>query len=166
MPSVNAKHKTIDEYLAGLSNDKRDALEKLRETIRAIVPKVEECISYGLAAFLLKGRALVGFGATDSHCAFYPMSSTTVEAHKDELKEYDTTKGIVRFHAANPLPAPLVRRLIEARLVESGMSQEAMTTSHDAELELGRVTGKDIFEMHDPARGRSSKTMEITYARK
>ncbi len=40
------KAKTIDEYLAALSDDKRAALEKLRKTIRAAAPKAEECISY------------------------------------------------------------------------------------------------------------------------
>jgi uncharacterized protein YdhG (YjbR/CyaY superfamily) len=129
MPSANAKYKTIDDYLAALTNDKRAALEKLRKTIRATVPKAEEGISYGLAAFLLNGRALVAFGATKHHCAFYPMSSTTVEDLKDELKDYDTSTGTVRFQAANPLPAPLVRKLVEARLAENGMSHEASRTT-------------------------------------
>ena len=44
------KPKTIDEYLAALSDDKRAALEKLRKTIRAAAPKAEECISYQLPA--------------------------------------------------------------------------------------------------------------------
>jgi uncharacterized protein YdhG (YjbR/CyaY superfamily) len=43
---MTTKPKTIDEYLAGLSEDKRAALEKLRKTIRAAAPKAEECISY------------------------------------------------------------------------------------------------------------------------
>ena len=38
---------------------------------------------------------LVGFGATAKHCAFYLMSSSTVEAHKGELKDYDTSKDDV-----------------------------------------------------------------------
>ncbi|MEX2307389.1 MAG: hypothetical protein WD738_07340 [Pirellulales bacterium] len=46
-----AKPRTIDEYLAALSNDKRAALEKLRKTISAAAPQAEECISYQLAAF-------------------------------------------------------------------------------------------------------------------
>jgi uncharacterized protein YdhG (YjbR/CyaY superfamily) len=40
------KPKTIDEYLAALSDDKRAALEKLRKTTRAVAPKAEERISY------------------------------------------------------------------------------------------------------------------------
>ena len=112
------KPKTIDDYLAALSDDKRAALEKLRKTIRAAAPKAEECISYQLPAFRLNGM-LVAFGATAKHCAFYPMSSSTVKAYKDELKDYDTSKGTIRFQADNPLPAALVRKLVKARIAEN-----------------------------------------------
>ena len=112
------KPKTIDEYLAALSDDKRAALQKLRKTIRAAAPNAEECISYGLAAFRQNGM-LVAFGATVNHCAFYLMSST-VESHKDELEDYDTSKGTIRFRADNPLPAALVRKLVKARIAENG----------------------------------------------
>ena len=113
-----AKPNTIDEYLAALSEDKRAALEKLRKTIRAAAPKAEECISYQLAAFRQNGM-LVAFGATANHCAFYLMSSSTVEAHKDELKDYDTSKGTIRFQADKPLPVALVRKLVKARIAEN-----------------------------------------------
>ena len=114
-----AKPTTIDEYLAALSADKRAALEKLRKAIRAAAPKAEECISYQLAAFRLDGRPLVAFGATANHCAFYPMSSSTVAAHRDELKGYETSKGTIRFLADKPLPAALVRKLVKARIAEN-----------------------------------------------
>jgi uncharacterized protein YdhG (YjbR/CyaY superfamily) len=116
---VAAKPKTIDEYLAALSADQRAALEKLRKTIKAAAPRATECISYGLAAFRLDGRPLVAFGAAANHCAFYPMSSTTVEAHKDELVDYDTSKGTIRFQPDRPLPATLVRKLVKARIAEN-----------------------------------------------
>ena len=115
-----AKPKTIDEYLAALSDDQRAALEKLRKTIKAAAPKAEECINYGLAAFRLDGKNLLGFGATAKHCAFYLMSGSTVEAHQDELADYDTSKGTIRFPADKPLPAALVRKLVKARIAENG----------------------------------------------
>ncbi|MFL5242019.1 MAG: iron chaperone [Gemmataceae bacterium] len=113
------KPKTIDDYLVPLSADKRAALEKLRKAIQAAAPKAQECISYGLAAFRLDGKPLVAFGATASHCAFYPMSSLTVEAHKDELKSYDTSKGTIRFPADWPLPVALIKKLVKARIAEN-----------------------------------------------
>jgi uncharacterized protein YdhG (YjbR/CyaY superfamily) len=112
------KPKTIDEYLAKLSDDKRAALEKLRKTIRAVAPKAEECISYQIPSFRLNGM-LVGFGATAKHCAFYLLSSSTVEAHKAELEGYDTSKGTIRFQPDKPLPAALVRKLVKARIAEN-----------------------------------------------
>jgi uncharacterized protein YdhG (YjbR/CyaY superfamily) len=113
-----AKPTTIDEYLAALSDDKRAALEKLRKTIRAAAPKAEECISYQLAAFRQDGM-LVAFGATANHCAFYLMSSSILDAHKDELKNYDISKGTIRFQADKPLPVALVRKLVKERLAEN-----------------------------------------------
>jgi uncharacterized protein YdhG (YjbR/CyaY superfamily) len=116
---MTSQPKTIDEYLAPLSQDMRAVLERLRKTIRSAAPKAEECISYGLAAFRLNGRPLVAFGAAANHCAFYPMSSSTVAVDKDELKDYHTSKGTIRFQVDKPLPATLVRKLVRARIVEN-----------------------------------------------
>jgi uncharacterized protein YdhG (YjbR/CyaY superfamily) len=108
----------VDDYLAGLSSDKREALEQLRTTIRSAAPDAEECISYQLPAFRQNGM-LVGFGASAKHCAFYLMSGLTVDAFTDELAAYDTSKGTIRFAADEPLPPQLVRKLVKARLAEN-----------------------------------------------
>jgi uncharacterized protein YdhG (YjbR/CyaY superfamily) len=119
---MNAKPRTIDEYLAKLSADKRAALEKLRKVIRSAAPAAEECISYQIPAFRLK-KLLVGFGAAAGHCSFYPMSSKTVAAHKKELKGYDTSKGTIRFQPDKPLPAGLVRKIVKARMAEMDLGE-------------------------------------------
>lgn len=113
------KIRTIDEYLAAVTIDQRAALEKLRKTIRAAAPKAEECISYGLAAFRLKGRPLVAFGAGANHCSLYPMSAATVKAFQAQLKDFETSKGTIRFQPDQPLPAGLVKKLVKARIAEN-----------------------------------------------
>lgn len=115
-----SKPQTIDEYLAAVNDDQRAALEKIRRAIQAAAPKAEECISYGLAAFRLNGSPLVAFGASAKHCAFYPLSGSTVEAHQDDLRDYDTSKGTIRFSPDKPLPAALVKKLVKARIAENG----------------------------------------------
>jgi uncharacterized protein YdhG (YjbR/CyaY superfamily) len=110
------KPKSIDEYLAGVSDEKRAALEKLRKSIRAAAPNAEECISYGVAAFRLNGKGLVGFGATAKHCSFYPMSGATIAAFQNDLQRYEKTKGSIHFSAEKPLPAALVREIVKARI--------------------------------------------------
>ena len=108
----------IDDYLASLPADQRRALEQVRAAIRAAAPGAEECISYGRPAFRLDGRALVAYGASAKHCAFYPMSGTTVEAHARQLEGWETSKGTIRFPASKPLPASLVKTLVKARIRE------------------------------------------------
>jgi uncharacterized protein YdhG (YjbR/CyaY superfamily) len=113
-----AKRKTFDEFLAGLSAEKRAALEKLRRTIRSAAPKAEECITYGIPAFRLNGKFLVGLGAGANHCSFYPGSALNL--YKKELREYETSKGTIRFQASKPLPASLIRKLVKARIAKGG----------------------------------------------
>jgi uncharacterized protein YdhG (YjbR/CyaY superfamily) len=107
------------EYLAGVSADKRAALQRLRKAIKAAVPRAEECIAYGLPAFRLDGRLLVAFGAAARHCALYPMSAATVREFEVELADYDTSPGTIRFTADEPLPPTLVRKLVRARIAEN-----------------------------------------------
>ena len=109
---------TIDEYLERLPKDQKSALQKLRVAIKKIVPEAEECISYQLPAFRLDGKVLVGFGARANHCAFYPMSGTTVAHLKKELGAYETSKGTIRFPADRPLPPALLRKLVKTRVKE------------------------------------------------
>jgi len=112
------KPKTFEECLTTMSEDKRATLEKLRKTIRSIVPNAEEGVSYGLAAFILNGKPIAGLAAGANHCAYYPMSGSVVESLKAELKNYETSKGTIRFPVDKPLPATLVRKLIKARMAE------------------------------------------------
>ena len=107
-----AKVTTVDEYLRRLTSDKRAALQQLRRTIKSAAPRAEECISYQLPAFRLDGRMLVWYGAGANHCSFYP--GAIVDAHKADLKNYDTSKGTIRFQPDAPLPATLVKKLVKA----------------------------------------------------
>ncbi len=125
-PPPNAHPETIDAYLAALPADQRAALDRLRKTIRSAAPDAEECISYRLPAFRQPQGMLVAFGATPNHCAFYLMSSKTVEAHRGELAGYDTSKGTIRFAADDPLPPALVRKLVKARMAENAATHRTL----------------------------------------
>jgi uncharacterized protein YdhG (YjbR/CyaY superfamily) len=115
--SGKQRARTVDEFLAALTDEQRSALMKLRRTIRAATPDAEECISYGIPAFRLGGKFFVGFGASARHCAFYPGALPVAEL-KRELKDYDTSKGTIRFQPDKPLPVSLVRRIVKMRLAE------------------------------------------------
>ena len=116
--------KTCDEYLAGVSEPARSTLNKVRATIRSVVPpETTEGISYGLPTFEYKG-SLVCFGAFTNHCSLFPMSSRVVAAFKDELKDFKTSKGTIQFTVDKPLPAPLIKKIVKARIAENERKQQ------------------------------------------
>jgi uncharacterized protein YdhG (YjbR/CyaY superfamily) len=120
---VQAKPRTIDEYLDRLDETKRAALQKLRAAIKAAAPEAEECISYSMPAFRLHGKILVYFHAATNHCSFFP-GAYPIEALADELRAYSTSKGTVRFPPDKPLSSSLVRKLVKARIDERGLEKK------------------------------------------
>lgn len=114
---MKSKPTTIDEYLASLNADQRDALERIRRAVQAAAPTARECISYGLPAFEL-GKKLVAFGAAAKHCAFYPMSGSVISQLTDELTRFETSKGTIRFQPDKPLPLALIRKIVKLRMAE------------------------------------------------
>jgi 3-methyladenine DNA glycosylase AlkD/uncharacterized protein YdhG (YjbR/CyaY superfamily) len=114
-----AKAAAVDAYLSSVPRDKRAALEKLRAQIKAAAPGAEEVISYALPAFRLNGKVIAGFGASASHCTFYPFSGSVVAAHADDLEGFELSKGAVKFDASKPIPARLVKKLVQARIAEA-----------------------------------------------
>jgi uncharacterized protein YdhG (YjbR/CyaY superfamily) len=109
----------VDTFLAGLAPETRAALEGLRRTIAKAAPDAVEGISYGVPAFKYRGRPLVSFGAGKNHCSFYVQSPAVMDAYGDELAQFDTAKGTIRFAPDKPLPAGLVTKLVKARMVET-----------------------------------------------
>jgi len=114
------KPTTIDGYLARVGGDKRTALDRLRKTIRSIVPTADECISYGIPAFRREGTVVAGFCATERGCSYFPFSGSTLATLAHDLAGYEMTKSALHFQPGKPLPAALVRKLIKARIAEAG----------------------------------------------
>ena len=106
----------IDEYLATVEEPKRATLQKLRQTIRDILPDAEEVISYGMPAFRLNGRVIAGFAAFKNHLAYLPHSGSVFTELRDDLASYASTEGSLHFPIDKPLPKALVKKLIAVRL--------------------------------------------------
>ena len=110
-----AKHASVDEYMAGLPDDRRSVMEELRGTIRAAAPGATEAISYNMPAFRLDGRFLVSYEAFKRHYSLFPWSDAMLEELGEELKPYAVGKGTIRFPADEPIPLDLVTRIVAIR---------------------------------------------------
>jgi uncharacterized protein YdhG (YjbR/CyaY superfamily) len=107
----------VDSYISAFPKEIRARLEVLREAIREAAPSAMETISYGIPTFDLNGRHLVHFAAFKKHIGFFPTPSG-IGAFREELAEYDTSKGTIRFPPGKSIPIDLVKRIISFRVGE------------------------------------------------
>jgi uncharacterized protein YdhG (YjbR/CyaY superfamily) len=110
---------TVDEYMATLPADRRGPMELLRQTIKAAAPDATEVITYKMPGFKSHGQFLVSYDAYKNHYSLFPASDPVVEGLGEELTPYLAGKGTIRFPASRPIPADLVRKIVEIRVAEN-----------------------------------------------
>jgi len=114
----------VDRILASLPDARRRALQRLRRTLHAAVPRATDCIAYGLPSLRLDGRYLVSYGAAKNHLAFYP--GAVLDPWRKDLAGFETTRGSIHFQPEGPIPAALVRRLVKARVARIAGADRAV----------------------------------------
>jgi uncharacterized protein YdhG (YjbR/CyaY superfamily) len=112
----------IDEYLASVEEPKRSNLEALRRSVLEIVPEAEQCLSHGMPAFKVQGMTIAGFAAFKNHLSYLPHSGSVLDEMGDDIAGYRSTKGSLHFDVDQPLADELVRRLVETRMRQLGLS--------------------------------------------
>jgi uncharacterized protein YdhG (YjbR/CyaY superfamily) len=112
---VKGAPKTVDEYIVRIPEPAQGKLQQIRATIRSVVPAdTTEIISYGIPAFKHK-KVLVWYAAFANHWSLFPTAAV-IEQFKDDLKEYTVSKGTIQFPLNKPIPTPLIRKLVKARV--------------------------------------------------
>lgn len=108
---------TVDDYIAAVPKPALDPLRRLRATVRSVVPRdAREVISYRIPAFK-RDRVLVWYAAFAHHVSLFPGGSVLAR-FEDDLREYKTSRGTVQFPLDKPLPIPLIKRIVKARVLE------------------------------------------------
>ncbi|MBI5058509.1 DUF1801 domain-containing protein [candidate division KSB1 bacterium] len=108
----------VETYLKSLPPASRATLEKLRETIRAVIPQATEVLSYGMPTFKLD-KGIVAYAAFKDHCSLFPMSATILDQFGDEIAAYRASKGTLHIPIGGSLPTALVKKLVKARVAEN-----------------------------------------------
>lgn len=116
--------KNVDEYIAGVPEPARTTLNKIRAIIRSVVPpETTEAISYGMPAFKYKGP-LFAYAAFKNHCSLFPMNAALIDVFKEDLKDFETSKGTIRFPVDKPPSTALVKKLVKARVADNEAGQK------------------------------------------
>jgi uncharacterized protein YdhG (YjbR/CyaY superfamily) len=134
---------TVAEYLAELPEDKRAALEAVRQTILANLPDgYEEAINWGMITYQVplaryadtyngQPLAYAGLAAQKNHMSVYLLGLYADEetrtqfeaAYRATGKRYDVGKSCVRFKKLDDLPLALIGESIAAFSVDAFIRQ-------------------------------------------
>ena len=108
---------SVDDYIAIQTDEVKPLLESIRKTIQEAAPQAEECISYQMPAYKLKG-SLVYFAVYKNHIGFYP-TGTGIAAFQKEIAPYKNSKGAVQFPLNKSIPHDLIRKMVQFKLNEN-----------------------------------------------
>ena len=124
--SKKIRPKTVAEYIRAAPKAAQPKLREMRACILAAAPDAREELKWGMPAYSYR-RILVIFGGFKHHIGFYPTTSA-VKAFARELSGFASAKGSVQFPLAEPLPLPLIRKIVAFRAKESLEADEKWRT--------------------------------------
>ncbi len=115
---------TVDEYIAGFPPDVQARLERIRAVAKKAAPRAEERLSYRMPALFDDG-VLIYFAAFKKHIGvFPPVRDKGLQA---AVAKYAGPKGNLQFPLTEPLPYPLIARIVKARPRENRERQRGRT---------------------------------------
>jgi uncharacterized protein YdhG (YjbR/CyaY superfamily) len=120
----------VDEYLAGLPDDRRAAMSVLRATINAAAPEATETIAYAMPALRSHGgQFLLSYDAYKKHYSLFPATDAMIAKLGEELAPFLSGRGTIRFPADRPVPTKLVTKIVRIRIAENAEREAASNRS-------------------------------------
>lgn len=135
--------KSVDEYVANVSENYHDAIQKLREVVKMNIPKgFAEMLNYGMIGFVVPHELypngyhcdpklplpFVNIAAQKNFISFYHMGIYAkpsllewfVEQYaKTSTQKLDMGKSCIRFKKADHIPYDLIGELMKKMTVEN-----------------------------------------------
>lgn len=131
---MKSNAKSIQQYLAEMTPERRESIEKVRETILKNLPNgYEEAMNWGMITYQVplevypdtynkKPLMYAALANQKNHMAVYltgiymdeKLNQQFEEKYKKTGKRYDVGKSCVRFRKLDDLPLPLIGESIKA----------------------------------------------------
>lgn len=117
---VQSKASDVDGYLTEVPEERRAALNRVRQLCRAELTGFDEVMAYGMPAYERDGVAEIAFASQKQYISFYLMRSDVREAFDERLADQDMGKGCLRFRRLEGIDFDLLRDLLKATAARPG----------------------------------------------
>jgi len=121
--NTTKKTTSVSVYISQHAGETAKRLRAIRTLVKELAPGATEGMSYGMPAYKLDGRPLFYYAAFAKHIGLYALPTTNVR-FKKELGKYKTSKGTVQFQHDEPLPLPLINKIIAFRVKEQSAKKK------------------------------------------
>lgn len=111
----NKKAKTVKEYIKILPKEPGKFISEMTEIIKKNAPDAKEEISYDMPTYRIFDRILAHCSAFKNHYSLFPGPDAICE-FKEELREYETSKGTIKLSYNKPLPKGLIAKIIKYKV--------------------------------------------------
>lgn len=106
----------VAAHLREFSPVQRKILVDLREYIESRLPASTQVIKYGIPTFLIEDVPVIGFDGFKNHNSIFPYSGSFNARLREELKNYEQTKGSIHFEVEKSIPKVLVKKILDERI--------------------------------------------------
>ena len=112
---MKSEAKDVATYLAGVPEERREALKRLSSMYAATFKGFDECIDYGMPCYKRDGELVAAFASQKQYIALYGMGNV-VEQYRKELKGCSVGKGCIRFRSAEAMDFDLIQRMLKDKV--------------------------------------------------
>ena len=113
----------IERYIQQFPDNVQQILRNIRNLIMVHAPDADESIAYGMPAYKTHKKPIVYFAAYKKHIGLYATPSGH-QAFQNELSKYKQGKGSVQFPLDQPIPYPLIEKIIKFRVTENNQKEK------------------------------------------
>jgi uncharacterized protein YdhG (YjbR/CyaY superfamily) len=103
----------VDEYISQAPNERRDALNMLRQLCREELPGFAEAMRYGMPTYLRGDVTEVSFASQKNYISLY-VPRAVLQANAKRLIGLSTGKSCIRFRRVEQVDPATVRALLSA----------------------------------------------------
>lgn len=104
----------VKEYLQQVPENRRAALERLRNLCLQTLAGHEERMEYGMPSYQKNGTLEVSFASQKNSITLYVLKQDVVDAHRAALAGASIGKGCIRFSKPEKLDFAVIERLLVA----------------------------------------------------
>lgn len=117
---VKSSVTTVDQYIAGASEERRQALATLRELCLDELAGYEEGIDYGMPSYSRDGTVEVSFASQKNYISLYILRTSVIKANAHLLNGLSVGKGCIRYRRVDQIEPRVVRKLLADSAADTG----------------------------------------------